>query len=912
MLSNVMIIRVWEKILVKFLIWDSETPELDSLLDAAESFANLDIYEDPEDLLEDVIDGDVVVLDLDTQQKAVEKLVKKIKKSKIACVLIYLANTLDEKKLKKHQKSKLAADLYIKTPIEDSVLVNMLQPLVEEEIQLGISKEDQSNLLSGHSEATEISEEVKALSQKFDSIFADVYGEDKNQAILTEAEKEPAPEAALNDVSDAAPLDVGLDGDDAADADGLDVGLEASSDEEETILPDEDDLAFPEDGDLEYPDMDDLSYPDEEPNNEQPAPESISEEPVMADNENDDLTLDAETQESGVSELELGADDDLNIDLSDDGEAETISDPEEGALDLSVDDASDIDLGASEETESVDLSEDGALDLGGDDLGGDDLSLSAGEDAAESVDLSEDGALDLSEDAADDPSYTEVLNLGETDLAAEAADDNSDADDLSVDLAADDLTDDLGGDDLAVDLGADDLAADDLTDDLGGDDLGVDLAADDLAADDLGGDDLSMSEEPAADLGGDDIDDLDDDLNLEFGSGEAESMEEAPTEAPADELSASDLGMDDLGGDEIGEEIDDSVLEDDLGEDELSDEALFGGEADLSADQLPDTPEVAQDMSTQAKVQLAEIDAMMDDAPGTEELDATVQEMSGPQYENTQKTDGLAKELNAMSPEFDPTAEDNTEILDDIPAPQEAPYKQDNAAPAQAIPTVPPVSQSSEAQLQEHREVMASTSEELTRLGETIKNLREDREKLLEKIYHFESEKNNEKQDFIDLQAELDERKIELNLTKKRYDKYVEDLKYQLDISQQKKGMLEEKNKQLEKEVARLSKKSNVDVNRIKARETELENKLDLLRADSEMQIKNRDQKILELKRRIDTLEFDIESMHMKEKKVSDSNLELEDKMERVIRTLRLAIGELEENDNSISHLERVKKNLDI
>lgn len=875
---------------MKFLIWDSETPELDSLLDAAEAFANLDIYEDPDDLLEDVIDGDVVVLDLDTQQKPVEKLVKKIKKQKIDCVILYLANSLDDKKLAKHQKSKLAGQLYVKTPIDDSVLANMLQPLIEEEIQLGISKEDQITILSSHSIA-EIPQEVHELSQKFNSIFSEVYGEDQSQAILEDVTKEPSPENALNDVSDAVPLDVGLDAEaentldiglDAEVDDSLDVGLEMSEEDqvnEETLLPDDDDLAFPDDGDLEYPDMDGLAYPDEglsaspDPVIKE-SPESLPEEPVMADNENDDLTLDADTQESGVSELELGGDDDdLSIDLSDDGGGETISDPEEGALDLSVDDASDIDLSAGDDgsTESMDLSEDGALELGGDDLGGDDLSLGADDDDSVSVDLSEEGALDLSGDTELD-TPTESADIKEPDLSEDSA---SFTEDLLLgdeDLSAgegDDLS--LGGDDL----GADDLSAD-AEDDLSagaGEDLSVDLGTDDLGVDDG------------------------DDLNLEFGSGDDLMDEPAEEMNSSEELLANDLGDDDL-------------LSDDFGDDEISDEELFGGGEELSADQLPSTPDVAEDMSTQAKVQLAEIDAMMENEPLTEELDATVQEMSGPQFENTQKTDGLAKELNALNPEFDATTDDKTDIIDDFPtqaAPQEAPYKEEIQPPP-----APVVGQTSEAQIQEHRQVMANTNEELARLGETIKNLREDREKLLEKIYHFEEQKNNEKQDFIDLQAELDERKIELNLTRKRYDKYVEDLKYQLDISHQKKGMLEEKNKQLEKEVARLSKKTNVDVNRIKARETELENKLDLLRADSEMQIKNRDQKILELKRRIDTLEFDIESMHMKEKKVSDNNIELEDKMERVIRTLRLAIGELEENDNSISHLERVKKNLDI
>jgi len=882
---------------MKFLIWDSETPELESLLDASESFANLDIFEDVDDLIDEVIDTDVVVFDLDTQLKGAEKAVKKIKKQKINCTIIFLANSFDDKKIAKHQKSKVGGNLYVKTPIEDTILVNMLQPFVEEEIQLGISKEDQTSLLSGHTKATELNEEVQELSQKFDQIFSEVYGEDQAQQMIDNVQSQQTQSEI--DISNDAPLDVGIEEDNSA----LDIGVDdepsqnVSGDdiEEEILTPDEDDLEYPDMDDLAYPDMGDTSSNEEllvteneniELNSESEddlgdgLELSDTEEPMMADNI-DDLSLDDDVLESsadsGVEELELGESDIGDIDLSEDGPVESTLDPEEDALDLSMDEGADIDLGAGDEPQSIADPEENALDLGTDDLGGDDLSLGV-DDEQVSVDLSEADALDLSDDI---PEIEEATDITEPSL--------EENDELT--LGGDDLGDELslGGDD-ASEIGGEELS-------LGGDD-----------ASEIGGEELSLGEDDANDIdenssdealglefGSDDENDLSD---LDFGGVESDNSvtDDLPSDEPMEEMSLDD----DLGDDDL----DDSILND-MEDDEISDEALFGAD-ELSSDQLPTTPELdSDDLSTNAKVQLAQIDEMMGDGPEVQDdIEPTIQEMSGQQFEQTQKTDGLAKELNALNPEFDATSDDKTEILEDVPTskkPTEAPYKD-------TLPTP----RTSESQIQEHREVMASSSEELVRLGETIKNLREDREKLLEKIYTFEEDKNNEKQDYINLQAELDERKIELSLARKRYDKYIDDLKYQLDISNQKKAMLDEKNKQLEREVERLSKKTNLDVSRIRARETELENKLDLLRADSETQIKNRDQKILELKRRIDTLEFDVESMHMKERKVSDSNVELEDKMERVIRTLRHAIGDLEENDNSISHLERVKKNLDI
>ena len=76
--------------------------------------------------------------------------------------------------------------------------------------------------------------------------------------------------------------------------------------------------------------------------------------------------------------------------------------------------------------------------------------------------------------------------------------------------------------------------------------------------------------------------------------------------------------------------------------------------------------------------------------------------------------------------------------------------------------------------------------------------------------------------------------------------------------------------------------------------------------------IKNRDHKILELKRRVDTLEFDIESSFAKEKQTVSSKNELENKMEKVIQTLRSTISHLEDDKGNEERLRRIKKNLDV
>lgn len=218
----------------------------------------------------------------------------------------------------------------------------------------------------------------------------------------------------------------------------------------------------------------------------------------------------------------------------------------------------------------------------------------------------------------------------------------------------------------------------------------------------------------------------------------------------------------------------------------------------------------------------------------------------------------------------------------------------------------------SKTSAQEHRSYVQSHDDELVRLGETINSLRSDREALLDKISKIENRDSQEKEDLLNLKAQLDEKSIELVVVKKRLEKKSEELQVQLDISFDKRAFLEKKNQNFALEIERLSKDKRLDNSRVHQRERELEEKLEMLRKDSEIQLRNRDQKILELKRRIDSLEFDIESLRSKERNSVTEQVDLEDKMDSVIKTLRTAIGQLEEDHIAQEKRLKIKKNLKI
>ncbi len=113
-------------------------------------------------------------------------------------------------------------------------------------------------------------------------------------------------------------------------------------------------------------------------------------------------------------------------------------------------------------------------------------------------------------------------------------------------------------------------------------------------------------------------------------------------------------------------------------------------------------------------------------------------------------------------------------------------------------------------------------------------------------------------------------------------------------------------------ELYKAAQKNKIDVKKVQMRERELEQKLELLKSDSELQIRNRDLKILELKRKIDAMEFDMESISMQEKRSVESRFELEDKLDKAIKTLRSAISVLEDETEKSNALEALKKNIDM
>lgn len=829
---------------MKVLVWESPSKSLEEFLELAQRHVDIDLFEDIEDLIEEVEDQDLVVLDLDFNRKIAEKAVKSIRKSKVPFRLTYLTNVLKPKDIIKHQKSKVGADFYLRSPVDEKLLLNLLRPIIGSALKEDF-QEAQHTILSEHRGVESVGEDIEAINGKLDSAFMDALGEvPESGKVLEEILREEEKEQRFPTQPPSAPTVSG-------------VSLELS----------ETDVQL-DDGGAELS----LSEEDEEPvelgATELSAPE-----------------------ESGESGLELGLGTDPGLELA----------------------------GNSQESVPADLGpmEESALELGGEDM---ELEIAGNGEDAPSLDLgsgeSDELSLDTNEEIAiemnDEVEMEEELSLEE---------------EVSLDLDSQDSLLDLG-DEPSLEIAQNDAFE---TEDDG---LSLELA-DEEHADDSLTEEVSEgdSEEFLA------SEDLGEGMDLELGSDEMEPIASASEEKdeftsisldlPAD-LEASmfadgDMeGLEDFSSEtELDDDSEEVLEKDEITSIKLCAEDIMGDE--LSSESLPHSPELeaqeSADMSDSALEKLAEIEEMMkSDASEDEDLFGLNLTGSGNESLSSAEKMDLAAQLDLDEPDYDPTQEEEaTDSLEVSHQPEDDPDSTLVFSAGAEQDTKADMNDShldenrfAQKTIEDQRESLERKDEEFYRLGETIKHLRLDREELLNKISILEDKQEGEKLDFSNLRAELDEKKIELALVNKRRSKQIEDLSYRLELSEEKRLLLEEKCKRLEQENESLRKKSSVDVNRIRGRERELESKLELLKADTETQLKNRDIRILELKRKIDTLEFDIESIQMKEKKTVDNNYAMEERMERVINTLRRAIGELESEDTPLRDIEKIKSNLDV
>ncbi len=122
----------------------------------------------------------------------------------------------------------------------------------------------------------------------------------------------------------------------------------------------------------------------------------------------------------------------------------------------------------------------------------------------------------------------------------------------------------------------------------------------------------------------------------------------------------------------------------------------------------------------------------------------------------------------------------------------------------------------------------------------------------------------------------------------------VQDLNAQLKDRSDKARMIEAKLKLATEEVDKVKERVRVDIRRIRVREKELENQLEILKKDSSALLVARDEKILELKRKLDLLEFNMELVQEQYQRERGLAEDLRNRLKDAAQAMRQAGGILD------------------
>jgi hypothetical protein len=111
------------------------------------------------------------------------------------------------------------------------------------------------------------------------------------------------------------------------------------------------------------------------------------------------------------------------------------------------------------------------------------------------------------------------------------------------------------------------------------------------------------------------------------------------------------------------------------------------------------------------------------------------------------------------------------------------------------------------------------------------------------------------------------------------------------------KNHLAKKDNELQKAVLKtdeLDSRLKFDMKKIRVRERELENRLELIRAEKNAIVKNKDEQILDLRRKMDVLQMEVDSYRQKCVELNKSIETNQESFKRTTRALRLAMANLE------------------
>ena len=120
------------------------------------------------------------------------------------------------------------------------------------------------------------------------------------------------------------------------------------------------------------------------------------------------------------------------------------------------------------------------------------------------------------------------------------------------------------------------------------------------------------------------------------------------------------------------------------------------------------------------------------------------------------------------------------------------------------------------------------------------------------------------------------------------------------EISEHKRKVVEEKLRNAEMKYQQISHVNKEKENLLKSEESSLRSKIELMELDFKSQLTSREEKINELRRLNESMEFNLESLMIKNQELMVKRKELEERLRLVITSLRGSIDLIEDDTAAI------------
>ena len=162
-------------------------------------------------------------------------------------------------------------------------------------------------------------------------------------------------------------------------------------------------------------------------------------------------------------------------------------------------------------------------------------------------------------------------------------------------------------------------------------------------------------------------------------------------------------------------------------------------------------------------------------------------------------------------------------------------------------------------------------------------HLREEKARNTELTHHAQEQKQK-----------IEGFETEKALAMKALESEVRELKFISKSKTDKARSLELSVKETSAEIERLKERVRSDIRKIRVREKELENRLEIMKKDSEVLIGARDHKIIELKRKLDLLEFNLDLLQDQYSREKENTSRMRETLAKAAQVIRVAGGLLD------------------